>query len=342
MTISPLWRRNGAVGTGSDNCSECYNYASSPPHRTFNSNYLYKMLVELNNGVKIPVIGLGTWQLTPDEVYNAVTEALAVGYRHIDTAFAYGNEEPIGRAIRDLVIPRNELFVTTKLWLTHHNDPAKALDISLKNLGLDYVDLYLVHWPVAMNPNGNDPKFPSRPDGTRDVDELTNFVETWAKMQQLDPKKVRAIGVLNMLISNLEKLLLAPLTKVVPVVNQVELHPLLPQPNLLKWCQDHKIYLEAYSPLGSTDSPLLSNPTIVEMAEKYQVPPATVLISWAIWRKTIVLPKLVTPARIKLNFNVAHLSEADGNIIDKVAHEYGTKRFVSPDWGVKIFDDADA
>ncbi|CAN3377091.1 hypothetical protein DIURU_002092 [Diutina rugosa] len=300
------------------------------------------MLFELNNGVKIPVIGLGTWQSTPDEVYNAVTEALAVGYRHIDTAFAYGNEEPIGRAIRDSVIPRNELFVTTKLWSTHHHDPAKALDISLKNLGLDYVDLYLVHWPVAMNPNGNDPKFPSRPDGTRDVDESTNFVETWAKMQQLDPKKVRAIGVSNMSISNLEKLLSAPSTKVVPVVNQVELHPLLPQPNLLKWCQDHKIYLEAYSPLGSTDSPLLSNPTIVELAEKYQVPPATVLISWAIWRKTIVLPKSVTPARIKSNFNVVHLSEADGNIIDKVAHEYGTKRFINPDWGVKIFDDADA
>lgn len=296
--------------------------------------------ITLNDGAKIPALGLGTWQSSPDQVYNAVSEAIRFGYRHIDTAFAYGNEEPIGKAIRDSGIPRSDIFVTTKLWGTSHRDPQSGLDRSLKKLGLDYVDLYLVHWPVPMNPNGNDPMFPKKPDGSRDLDDTINFVETWARMQKLPTSKAKSIGVSNMSISNLEKLLDADSTTKVPVVNQVELHPYLPQPNLLKFCKEHKIYLEAYSPLGSTNSPLLKNETIVELAKKYDVQPANILISWALWRDTIVLPKSVTSSRIESNFDVVDLSDEDGALINAISKTH-TQRFVDPDWGMKVFDDAD-
>lgn len=263
------------------------------------------------------------------------------GYRHIDTAYAYGNESVIGRAIKDSGIPREDIFVTTKLWSTYHTNPEVGIELSLTNLGLEYVDLYLIHWPVAMNPDGNDKKFPTLENGLRDILHDVNFVETYNKLQALVKNgKAKSIGVSNFSITNLKKLLAAETTTIKPVVNQVELHPYLPQHELLKYCTENDIYLEAYSPLGSIDSPLLKDETLVELASKYNVPVATILISWGECRGTIVLPKSVTPSRIKTNFEVVQLDAEDMEKIDNIHKRSGIKRLIDPDWSpVKVFND---
>lgn len=275
---------------------------------------------------------MGTWQSSDDEVYQAVLTALKTGYTHIDTAAAYNNEDAIGRAVKDSGIDRSKLFITTKLWCTKHRNPAAALDESLKRLGMEYVDLYLMHWPVPLNPNGNDPKFPKLPDGKRDIDNDWDYIKTWEAMQGLDKLKAKAIGVSNFSAQRIRDLLAAPSTKTVPAANQVELHPLLPQKDLLDECAKHKILVEAYSPLGSTDSPILSDQDVVAIAEKHKVSPATILISWALWRGTVVLPKSVTPHRIESNFEVVELLDDEGNALEQVHQRQGVKRLIDPDW----------
>jgi len=300
-------------------------------------------VIKLNDGSSIPAVGLGTWQSTSEEVYNATLTALKYGYRHIDTAAGYGNEEEIGKALKDSGIPREELFITTKLWCTRHQDPEAAIDESLKRLGLDYVDLYLIHWPVHLNPKGNDPKFPTLPNGKRDIVFDWSFIETYELLQPLVAKgKAKSIGVSNWSVSNLKKLLAAESTKITPVVNQVELHPYLPQHELLAFAKLKGITLEAYSPLGSSDSPLFKDETIVKIAEKYGVPPATILISWAIWRGTVVLPKSVTASRIESNFEVVDLSDEDGKEIDNIHKVKGIKRIINPPWDPVVVFDTDA
>lgn len=292
------------------------------------------------NGKQIPAIGLGTWQSSEKEVYDAVLVALKEGYRHIDTAYAYGNENAIGKAIKASGIPRQEIFVTTKLWSTYHHNPEVGLELSLNNLGLDYVDLYLIHWPVAMNPHGNDPKFPTLEDGLRDILPDVDFVDTYNKLQKLvTTGKAKSIGVSNLSKTNLKKLLDAETTTIKPVVNQVELHPYLPQHELLKFAKEHDIYLEAYSPLGSSDSTLLTDKKLTEIADKYNVSVATLLISWAEARGTIVLPKSVTPSRIKSNLQVVDLDAEDVEKIDNFHKESGIRRLINPDWSpIKVFD----
>ncbi|CAN3375576.1 hypothetical protein DIURU_005690 [Diutina rugosa] len=298
------------------------------------------MSYTLNTGAKIPAIGLGTFLSTPEEVYGAVKEALATGYRHIDTAYFYDNEEAIGRAVKDSGIPRSEIFITTKLWSTQHQNPQKALDDALKALNTDYIDLYLIHWPVAFDTtNGNDKFIPKRADGSWAIDPSVDFVDTYAKLQELDPSKVKAIGVSNFSITNLERLLSAPSTKVTPAANQVEIHPLLPQEELIKYCKAKNIQIEAYCPLGSANSPLLDNPVLAKLGEKYGVPPATIMISWALWREYVVLPKSVNPQRIKSNFEVVKLSDEDGETINNISKTEGIKRIVDPPFGVKVYDD---
>ena len=297
---------------------------------------------KLNTGNSIPAVGLGTWQSTDDDVYNAVLSAFKAGYRHIDTALVYGNEVPVGKAIADSGIPRSELFITTKLASIDHLDPLEALNKSLKNLGLEYVDLYLMHWPVALNPkNDSHPTFPTLPNGKRDILLDRDFVTTYVDMQELvELGLAKAIGVSNFTVKNLKKLLDSPEVTIPPAANQVELHPYLPQPKLLEFCKQNDIILEAYSPLGSTNSPLLENETLVKLAEKYKVDPANVLISWAVWRGTVVLPKSVTPSRIESNFNVVNLSDEDGEAVNEISSKLGTKRLISPDWDpVVVFDD---
>ncbi|KAG0260989.1 hypothetical protein DFQ27_003234 [Actinomortierella ambigua] len=291
-------------------------------------------VTKLNNGVTMPLVGLGTWQSSTQQVGAAVSHALKVGYRHIDTAWIYGNEKQVGEAIRDSGIPRKEIFVTTKLWNHKHRaqDVHAAFETSLQNLGLDYLDLYLIHWPCAFQ--AGDVAFPKGADG-KPILEETDFTETWKAMEQLlDTGKVRAIGVSNFSVKNLEKLLKT--AKVVPAVNQVEMHPELPQWGLLEYCRSKGIHMTAYSPLGSTDSALMKRPTLTEIAKKYDTQNANILISWAAQRGTSVIPKSVTLSRVENNFKDLELDAGDVAFLNTIADD-GVHRYCVPDWEYDIF-----
>ncbi|KAJ5907512.1 hypothetical protein N7495_000194 [Penicillium taxi] len=295
----------------------------------------------LNTGAKIPALGLGTWQSAPGEVARAVSHAIKVGYRHIDTALCYGNENEVGQGIKEAIdagiVTREELFVTTKLWCSYHTRVEEGLKQSLVNLGLDYVDLYLMHWPLAMNPNGNHPIFPKLPDGSRDIDHDHSHVTTWKSMEKLvGSDKVRAIGVSNYSVPYLEELL--PQATIVPAANQIENHPSLPQQEIVDFCQGKGIHITAYSPLGSTGSPLFTAEPIVAVANKKGVTPASVLLSWHIARGSSVLAKSVTPSRIEENRNgLIKLDAEDLATIqkysDQLAADKGFQRFVFPQFG---------
>ncbi|KAI9483925.1 MAG: NADP-dependent oxidoreductase domain-containing protein [Benjaminiella poitrasii] len=295
-------------------------------------------VLKLNTGAPIPALGLGTWLSKPEEVYDAVITAIKAGYRHIDTAFIYGNEKEVGKAIRESGVPRSEIFVTTKLWNTFHRpeDVEKGLETSLSNLGLDYIDLYLMHWPCAFKPGqGNAPK---DEDGKALLDDV-DFTETYAAMEKLDKNKVRAIGVSNFNIDKLEKL--AKTQKIVPAANQVELHPLLPQDDLVKYCKDHNILITAYSPLGSSNSPLFKHEVVSKVAEKYKVSTAQILISWGLKRNYSVIPKSVTASRIKSNFQTVDLNEEDFETLNRVSKEEKVQRITDPYnfWKVDVFEE---
>jgi len=296
---------------------------------------VYTEVLKLNTGATIPAVGLGTWQSKPNEVAEAVYIALKAGYRHIDTAWVYDNENEVGEGIKKSGVPRSEIFITAKLWCTHQRKPEEALDRSLQNLGLEYVDLYLVHWPVPLNPHGNDPKFPKKEDGSRDHDLEWNYIKTWHELQKIPKSKARAIGVSNCSIPFITDLLADPLTTVVPATNQVELHPYLPQHELLEFAKSKGIILQAYSPLGSTASPLLTDEDILKIADKHHANPGQVLISWQVKRGVAVLPKSVHEQRIKDNFIKVDLDEEDFNVLNNL-HNKISQRIIKPPWGVDL------
>ncbi|QKX62785.1 uncharacterized protein TRUGW13939_09950 [Talaromyces rugulosus] len=289
----------------------------------------------LNNGLAIPALGFGTWKSAPNDAYSSVLEAFKTGYRHIDCAWIYGNESEVGRALKDSGLKREEYFLTTKLWSTYHERVEENLDLSLKQLGVEYLDLYLLHWPVTLNPNGNPPTFPLLPDGTRDVILDHPFTKTWESMERLlATGKVKAIGVSNFDIHNLE--VLRRSSKVVPAVNQVELHPYLQQDRLLEYCKQRGIVLTAYTPLGSNDTPLKEEKIITEIAEKHNCQAAQVLLNWGIQRGYAVLTKSVTPSRISANFQDVSLDAEDMSRIKTL--EKGL-RTCNPPWKTTVFHD---
>ncbi|MEU3094082.1 aldo/keto reductase [Streptomyces sp. NPDC006967] len=237
----------------------------------------------LNNGVEMPQLGFGVWQVPDTEAETAVATALEAGYRSIDTAAAYGNEEGTGRAIANSGVPREDLFVTTKLWNSDHgyDSTLRAFDTSLSKLGLDHVDLYLIHWPV-----------PAR----------GRYVDTYKAFEKLlADGRVRAIGVSNFLPEHLEQL--AAETSVVPAVNQIELHPHLQQQAAREYHAERGIATEAWSPLGSGKG-ILEVPAIVAIARKHGRTAAQVVLRWHIQLGNVVIPKSVTPSRIEENFDV--------------------------------------
>ncbi|MFI1311889.1 aldo/keto reductase [Streptomyces albidoflavus] len=237
----------------------------------------------LNNGVQMPQLGFGVWQVPDDEAFTAVGAALDAGYRSIDTAAAYGNEEGTGKAIARSGIPREELFVTTKLWNSDHGYDAalRAFDSSLEKLGLDHVDLYLIHWPLP----------------ARDT-----AVDTYKALEKIYSEgRARAIGVSNFLPEHLERLIDA--TSIIPAVNQIELHPHLQQRAAREYHDEQGITTEAWSPLGQGKG-LLEVPAVVAIARKHNVTPAQVVLRWHVQLGNVAIPKSVTPSRIVENIDV--------------------------------------
>ncbi|TID21651.1 Aldo/keto reductase [Venturia nashicola] len=253
-----------------------------------------KLKFRLNTGDEIPAIGLGTWQSAPGEVREAVKVALQNGYRHIDTALAYGNEREVGQGIKDSGVPREEIWITTKLDNPWHKRIEEGITSSLDALGLDYVDLYLMHWPCSTDPDNLKKHLPD-----------WDFVKTWAELQKLPATgRVNNIGVSNFAIKNLEILFKDPSFKTMPAVNQIELHPNNPSPKLLAYCKEKGIHATAYSCLGSTDSPLYKNQDLIKLAEEKGKTVQQVLLMWGIQRGTSVIPKSVTPSRIIKNYEL--------------------------------------
>ncbi|WP_404451080.1 aldo/keto reductase [Virgibacillus necropolis] len=239
--------------------------------------------ITLNNGLRMPQLGYGVWQVPEDEVTPAVANAIEVGFRSIDTAKVYKNERGVGEAIAKSGVPREDLFITTKVWNTDqgYDNTLKAFDESLDKLGLDYVDLYLIHWPTP---------------------EHDDYVETYKAMEKLyKDGRTKAIGVCNFNIEHLQRLL--DECEVTPVVNQVECHPYLQQTKLQEFCQKNDIYLEAWSPLMQGGE-VLDNEVTKEIAGQYNKTPAQVIIRWHLQSGRIVIPKSVTPSRIEENFDV--------------------------------------
>lgn len=238
--------------------------------------------VTLNDGHAIPAVGFGVFQVPPAETEQAVRTALQAGYRHIDTAAAYRNERETGRAIADSDVPRDQLYVVTKLWNSEqgYDSTLTAFDASMDRLGLDYLDLYLIHWPMPA---------------------LGKFVETFKAFAHLrDQGRIRSIGVSNFAPEHL--MVLIDATGIVPAVNQIELHPRYPQTELRKVHAQRGIATEAWAPLGQ--GALLTNPTVTAVAQGCGRTPAQVLIRWHIQLGNIVIPKSVNPARIASNFDV--------------------------------------
>ncbi|KAJ6586444.1 NADP-dependent oxidoreductase domain-containing protein [Mycena vulgaris] len=297
--------------------------------------------VKLNSGHEIPILGLGTWQSPPEEVTKAVAYALKeTSLRHIDCAFGYGNEKDVGAGIAASGVPRSEIFITSKLWGTWHSRVEECLDQTLANLGTDYLDLYLIHWPIPLNPKGNHPLIPTLPDGKRDVDHSWDIKDTWKQMEAMVKKgKVRSIGVSNFSEMNLEKIL--PTAEIIPAVDQLEIHIYNPQHKLLAYLKSKGIHPQAYSPLGSTGSPLFKDELVTELATKYALQPTDVLIGYLIAKGIVTLPKSVTPSRIASNVTgplaaLGKLQPADIEALDALAAAGKQKRFIMPPWPVEL------
>lgn len=238
--------------------------------------------IALNDGARIPQVGLGVWQTPNDEAAPAVKAALSAGYRHVDTAAVYENEEGVGEGIRQSGIDRSDIFLTTKLWNTEqgYDQTLKAFDASLKRLGTDYVDLYLIHWPSAHR---------------------GLFVDTWKAFVTLKEEgRAKSIGVSNFYPEHIEKIVAE--TGVVPVINQIELHPDFQQREARAFHEKHGIATQSWSPLGQ--GKLLGHPAIADIATKLGRTPAQVIIRWHIDNGLVVIPKSVTPSRINENFKV--------------------------------------
>lgn len=266
-------------------------------------------LVEMNDGRSIPVIGFGVWQVPDDVVVDATLKALEVGYRHIDTAYLYLNERGVGEALRRSGLDRDDIFVTTKVWNTDHgyDETLRAFDKSTGLLGIDEVDLYLIHWPTP----------------ARDI-----YLDSWRALIRLrEEGRARSIGVSNFHEAHLRKII--DETGVIPAINQIELHPWLPQAHMRDIDARLGIKTEAWSPLGS--GRLIDDPVIAEVAAKHGKSPAQVMVRWSLQLGNIVLPKSVTPERIEQNIDVFDFVLDDADMAAIATLESGRRTGPNPD-----------
>ena len=253
--------------------------------------------ITLNDGHTIPQLGFGVFQIEPENTAEAVGRALKVGYRHIDTAEMYGNERQVGEAVRASGLGRGEVFVTSKLNNGFHepNDARKAFDTTLADLGFDYLDLFLIHWPLPTRYNGD-------------------FVSTWRVLEEFKRDgRARSIGVSNFQVAHLERL--AAETETVPAVNQIEVHPYFGNEAVRRYGEAHNIVTEAWSPIAQGE--VLDDPAIKRVAEKVGKTPAQVVLRWHLQRGDVVFPKTVTPSRMEENFSVFdfELSREDMDVL---------------------------
>ncbi|HEX4816304.1 MAG TPA: aldo/keto reductase [Nonomuraea sp.] len=233
------------------------------------------------DGVQIPQLGFGVWQIPGDRAEETVRTAIEAGYRHIDTAAAYGNEEDVGRAVRSCGLPREKVFVTTKLWNADHGRAERAFDESLARLGLDHVDLFLIHWPVPKQ---------------------DKYVQAWRALEKIyRDGRARAIGVSNFTVETLTRLM--DETDITPSINQIELHPYLQQRDMRAFHEANGILTEAWSPLGQGRG-LLGDPALAVLSGKHGKTPAQIVLRWHLQLGNVAIPKSATPARIKENINV--------------------------------------
>jgi len=304
-------------------------------------------ILTLSNGNQLPQIGLGTWLSKPKEVEYAVRH----GYRHLDLAMIYENQDEVGAALKKVipsVVKREDLHITSKLWNHHHrpDQVEKELDETLKQLGTDYLDLYLIHWPVAFADKGLFEFYPPHPtkEGEAELDLEVSLVDTWKAMIALPKSKVRAVGVSNFTIEHLKGIIDA--TGVVPIANQIEAHPYLPQDDLVAFCKEKNIHITAYSPLGNNlvGKPKLTEHKVVqEVAERLGATTAQVLVAWGVYRGYSVIPKSVQPERIVSNFKQVELSKEDYDRITAIGHGNHTRFNIpygyKPKWDINLFNE---
>jgi len=267
--------------------------------------------IALNNGQSIPELGFGVFQIEPTDTVEAVSTALQVGYRHIDTAEMYGNEKEVGEGVAKSGLDRAEVFVTSKLANDAHrpDDARRAFDTSLEALGFDYLDLFMIHWPL-----------PTKYDG--------DFVSTWQTLEEFYREgRARSIGVSNFQPHHLRRLHEA--TEITPAVDQIEVHPFLTQDDVRAFCAEHQIAVEGWSPIGQ--GAVLDDPAIGSIAERVGKTPAQVVLRWHVQRGDIIFPKSVTPSRIKENFEIFDFELSDGDVAEISALNKNQRTGPDPD-----------